>query len=300
MRRKVIAYRAQAGQWLSAQLLRFKKTHAQMLPTSPAAPARKVKTYRNEQLGFQIDIPEEWRVPGGAIAETFSGYSLVFECGAAEGLNLQIGSIVPQPLTQTEIEFRQYAQRQQYAELKTGRVVVEGQEHLWASYRMGAGDWMKKYLLVFDETEYAITATCFDQHAEAETEKAWDAMITSFRLIGASTPRRVTSKPERIYQAALYAEHGFDAFRAGRYQEALQHFEQGQLVTHEYPSNLLGISMTLMQMVVTGAIPAAKIPATVARAEKCVRACLLIAPNDPVYLDALKEIQDYKQKHNLP
>jgi tetratricopeptide (TPR) repeat protein len=299
MRREFVAYREKAGLWLGTQLRRFRKTHDADQAASPALKLAKVKTYRNEQLGFEIDIPEAWRIPSGAVSETPSGYSIIFDCGANEGFNLQIGSVVPQPLDQTEIEFRHFVQRRQYDELKTGRIVVRGQEHLWASYCMGAGDRTKKYLLVFDETEYAITATCFDRPKFAETEKVWDKVITSFRPMGPTTPRRITSKSERIYQAALFYERGSSYFRAGRYQEALLQFEQGQLVTHEYPSNLLGISMTLMQMVMTGAIPADQIASAVERAEKSIQACLLIAPSDPNYLAALRQVQDYKRKYNF-
>jgi tetratricopeptide (TPR) repeat protein len=294
MRREFMAYREKAGLWLGTRLRRLRKTHDEDVSKSG-----KVKTYRNEQLGFQIDIPEEWEVPSGAVSETPGGYSIIFDCSANEAFNLQIGSVIPQSLDQTNIEFEDFAQRKEYDELKTGRIVVEGQEHLWASYRMGARDRTKKYLLVFGETEYAVTATCFNQPAFAETEKVWDTVVTSFRPIGATAPRRITSKLERIYQAAQFAERGHGYFRAGRYQEALEQFEQGQLVTHEYAGNFLGAGMTLMQMVVTGATPANQIASTVERAEKNLQACLLIAPREPDYLDALRQIQDYKRKHNI-
>ena len=94
-------------------------------------------------------------------------------------------------------------------------------------------------------------------------------------------------------------EKGYGYFRSGYYQQALEQFERGKMITHEYPSNFLGVSMTLMQMVEEGAIPENQIRLTVRNAEKNLEVCLLISPGGQDYVEAMKAIQELKRKHNL-
>lgn len=166
-------------------------------------------------------------------------------------------------------------------------------------------------MIVFDEIEYTITATCYDKNTFAERESIWDSIARSFRLIGPAKPRTPlgkieptkprspASKLERANQAVQFAERGHSYFNSSQYQQALEEFEKGKMVTHEVPWNFLGASMTYMQMVVTGAVPEDQVIIYVERAEKNIQACLLISPRDQVYLDAKRNIEDYRKRHNI-
>ena len=145
-----------------------------------------MKIYRNEKIGFEINMPEEWSFAGGQQVSHALGKddSLSFLCGANEAFNLQIGLCPsPTPLSETEDEFRNYAKSQGYTALEIGRCIVKGSVHVWARYYMGNGAWTKKYMIVLGETEYSITATCFDKEQLAEKEKTWDAIVASFHLL---------------------------------------------------------------------------------------------------------------------
>ncbi len=258
-----------------------------------------MKAYRNKQLGFEIAIPKEWSLPRGEAIKTPFGESIGFGCGVDENFNFQIGWSIPEPIDQTEHEFRRYAQEKHYTELELGRITVGDRDHVWARYRMGTGDWAKKYLINFGETEYAITANCFDQHKFVERENIWDAIVMSFRLILPVKPHKTTNVLERMKQAAQFAERGQSYFKSGNYQKALEQFEKGKMVTHEFTWNFLGASMTIMQMIETGAIPEDQMAMAIAKAEKDLQACLLISPREQDYLNALQGIQDFKKKHNI-
>jgi hypothetical protein len=49
---------------------------------------------------------------------------------------------------------------------------------------MGHGLWVKKYMIVLSGTEYAITGICADQRTFEQREQSWEAIVTSFRLLG--------------------------------------------------------------------------------------------------------------------
>jgi len=145
-----------------------------------------VKTYQNEQHGFEIKVPEEWSLytEGGSSHPLGRDPSLIFRCRSNEAFNFQIGPLAPEPPpSQTENEFRRYTQEKGYTSLDLGRFNVEGKDHIWARYYMGYGQWSKKYTLVLNGIEYAITATCLDQKLLLEMEKVWDEVVASFHLI---------------------------------------------------------------------------------------------------------------------
>lgn len=91
-----------------------------------------MKTYRNEQHGFEIDVPETWNLPKGDAIKTPFGESIAFGCDTNEDFNFQIGQSTPESLDQPEREFRRYAQVKQYSGLELGRIAVGDGNHIWA------------------------------------------------------------------------------------------------------------------------------------------------------------------------
>lgn len=178
-----------------------------------------MRSYRNENHRFEIQIPDEWFL----IAENAVGpgeYSILFQCRHQEAFNIQFGPIFPESsLEETESNFTAYSQRQGYTSLTFGRIQAGGKTHVWARYYAGGGTWFKKYMLVFDHVEYAITATCFEQSLLLEMEKSWDAVISTFRSFSASTfdldqimqtlarPAALTEMPRRIELCQLALAH---------------------------------------------------------------------------------------------
>jgi len=258
-----------------------------------------LKTYRNTQLGIEIDVPENWLIPSGEATKTPFGESIIFYCGTDENFNIEIGPSFSEALDQIEREFRRYAQGRQYTALEFGKILVDNKDHLYARYRMGSEDWAKKYMIVAGKTEYDMTANCFAQQTFAEREAVWDTIVKSFRLIAPIAPRETTDIFDRIYQAATTFEKGYGYFRSGHFQQALEQFEKGKTITHEYPSNFFGVSMTLMQMIEVGAIPEDQIRLTVRNAEKNLEICLLISPKEQDYVEAMKVIQEFKKIHDV-
>jgi hypothetical protein len=257
-----------------------------------------MKTYRSEQHGFEIDVPDEWRVPAGEATGTPWGEEIVFLCGPDESFNFQIGQSVPESLEQTEDQFRRYAQGRGYTELVFGRIQVGGQDHVWARYRMTSRNWTKKYLISFGETECAITASCYDRQRLAESESTWDAVVASFRLVAPKMPATPISVLERMQRALWFWEQGYGHFQRGRYQKALEQFKQGQRVSREITGNYCA-SMTIMQMIEVGEISAEQIPRWLVIAEKDLELALQIAPTCQDYHDAMRVVREYKKKHNV-
>jgi tetratricopeptide (TPR) repeat protein len=176
----------------------------------------RMKTYRDEGLGFEIDVPEEWSLPTRVAPD-----SLKFDGVLNETLNFAIGPLLPERLLEyTELEFRLYAHNKRYTDLEFGRISVGGRDHVWARYHMGHEVWTKKYMIVFGGIEYAITATCFDQQTFAEREKVWDAIVTSFRLRESRERSIRELQAQRRETAGPLYEKAYEAVAEGRYSEA--------------------------------------------------------------------------------
>jgi tetratricopeptide (TPR) repeat protein len=143
-----------------------------------------MKTLRNEQHGFEIDLPADWQP--ARIPPALGQGALQYGC-PAEAFNFVIGPLSPEPaLEDTEIEFRLFARDRAYTNLQFARIRVGGKEHLCARYFIDDNQgrrWNKKYMLVFGGIEYTITATCNDPQWLVKREPAWDAIVQSFRLL---------------------------------------------------------------------------------------------------------------------
>lgn len=180
-----------------------------------------MKTYKNDELGFEINVPETWATPTSSTVQPPFDNSIVFGCEAGEAFNFQIGPLFPEPtLDFTERKFREFAQNSQCTNLEFGRITVEGKPHVWARYYMGHGVWTKKYMIVLGGTEYAITATCFDFKSLAIKERVWDEIVASFYL--AKFKKQVISGIDSYREKAageLYAK-AYQAVSNEQYSEA--------------------------------------------------------------------------------
>jgi tetratricopeptide (TPR) repeat protein len=117
-----------------------------------------------------------------------------------------------------------------------GKISVEGKDHVWARYRLGHEIWAKKYMIVFGGTEYAITATCFDQKAFVEKEKIWDTIVTSFSLMGSRERDILELQTRRREIAGPLYEQAYEAVGEGRHAEARILLER---CLHENPDHTL-------------------------------------------------------------
>ena len=213
-----------------------------------------MKTYRNDRHGFEIDIPENWSAPDnpeivervfGPIPLTDPHDSFQFGC-LDEVFNFVINPMGREPsLEDTELEFTIYAQDHEFHDLEFGRITVGNRDHVWARYRiedqMGTR-WNKKYMIVFGGTEYSITGTCNDPQWFSSREQAWDAIITSFRLlVPIDVSDQDTARNDRLFEqrrelnekrllrrtvaGTLYGR-AYDAVELGNYLEARALLEQ--------------------------------------------------------------------------
>jgi len=173
-----------------------------------------MKTYQNEQLGFEIDLPEDWSLPtGGAVDD--------IRCRPDEAVDFAIVSQLPELLPDYfEREFTRRARDMGYTNLDFGRISVGGKEHVWARYHRGHGQWTKKYMLAFGGIQYVITTTGANQLTFAQREKVWDAMVSSFRLSEWREQDILNKKDHRRETAGHLYEMAYEAVAEGRYTEA--------------------------------------------------------------------------------
>ena len=116
---------------------------------------------------------------------------------------------------------------------------------------------------------------------------------------GMDLDKLTAGEREDILQANHYFEIGYGFFQSGRYKEALEQYEKGKLLSNKFPGNFFGVSMTAMQMIEVGAIPADQIPFYLEKAEQNIDQCLRIAPTHLDYLSAKNIIGDCKKKYHV-
>ncbi|MCP4371130.1 MAG: tetratricopeptide repeat protein [Deltaproteobacteria bacterium] len=154
----------------------------------------KMKTYRNEQYGFEIDTPEDWSISSGKMPLWFSvphtlkfGWSpsvTVQFVGTNESCNINVETMTPElPPDVTELLFTLEAQDMEYVNCEFGRITIEDKRHTWTRYEHAGKVWSKKYLIVGGGQGYAITAACNNRSLFAQREKVWDEVALSFRLL---------------------------------------------------------------------------------------------------------------------
>jgi len=154
-----------------------------------------MKTYRNEEHGFEIDIPNDWSpydyslpvIPSLLFAIVHGWAPKVdgaFTCSYKEILNIVVESMMPEPSPElTESFFLKYARSLNLADVHIGRITILDREHTWAIYNFENKVWSKKYMIVLAGTGYAITVCCDDQQLFSQREEVWDTIVETFRLL---------------------------------------------------------------------------------------------------------------------
>lgn len=163
-----------------------------------AGGATAMKTYRDDEHGFEIDIPENWShlhdtlvailASGARFTHGWKPPEVMFGGGRGEVLNIVIEPMMPEPSPgSTQLLVTNYAMTAGFTDVKFGRITIGGKDHTWATYVADKRAWTKKYMIVLGGKGFAITATCNAKETFLQREKVWDAIASSFRLLA---PRR--------------------------------------------------------------------------------------------------------------
>ena len=254
-----------------------------------------MKKYQNKRHGFEILIPTNWVPTNIPEINAPFGETILLYHSLNEALNMIIGIEVPElDMEQTEEHFNKFAKRRGYSIIDTGRINAGEKSHFCASYVQPNDIWTKKYMVVFDETEYAITATCPSKELFLEYEEKWDLIVETFKIIPHEKPTPVNER-EKVLNAGIYFEHGHSLYNAGKYEEAIEQFEKGKVLANYLPGNYFGITLTILEMIEKGLIPNNQIKQELIRAESNVKECLRIFPNEKDYLNIYKLIVEKKK-----
>ena len=169
-------------------------------------------TYRNQRLGFEIEVPDKWPDP-----TVLGPEGTQFSCGSSRAFTV-LRQPSAQPLKRRQIRRRlaRFVRDHGYRNLIFGQLSVHGEPYHWATYRIGRQIHAKTYLLYRGGYEYAITGTCLrEQRAEAGAE--WNMVVRSFRPIE-STAQELT---RTLNQIAALTQRGDMAERTRLCRQAL-------------------------------------------------------------------------------
>jgi tetratricopeptide (TPR) repeat protein len=189
-------------------------------------------TYRNEELGFEIDFPVHWPKPEFVIPDCVRITSLPnFQ------FNIIVGPMDAERILEyTEAEFRQYSKKQNYTDLIIGRIRVNNKDHVWAKYNMGHDNWTKKYMITFGGIEYAVTCTCYSRENYLIYETIWDDIVVTLKPLQWRVEEFEYHKSRREAIAGKLYEKAYEASTIGNYNEACNLLNE---CLKEDPNNIL-------------------------------------------------------------
>jgi hypothetical protein len=143
-----------------------------------------MRTYRNRRYGVELEVPEQWHKRFRLLRP---GHGASFYGPQGERLDLTIGPVSPEPtLTETERQLEKYAELFGYQVHTIDRIHIQNKDHVCAVYLMPGRSLVKKYMIVLNEVEYAITALLGNPvlgfERTEEREGLYDQIVSTFRL----------------------------------------------------------------------------------------------------------------------
>ncbi len=150
-----------------------------------------MKTYRNVELGFQMEIPEDWSPPKSGGVQSTIGKLVILTWDSNEYFSLTINQLPrEESLNQVENEIREQARFYNFSSLGLGRFIVDGKQHVWMRYyNPRIRKWCKKYFIALSGTGYLVMGYCDDQNMLLKREKVWDAVVASFHRLAQSAAK---------------------------------------------------------------------------------------------------------------
>ena len=155
-----------------------------------------MKVYRNEKLGFEMDVPDEWSMSVSREHHLLSCDLVIFVSEYYEEFKIEIEKLNYEPSPeQVKNKYRKLSRKNNYTSLSFGKIVVAEKEHIWARYYQGGGKWTKNYEIFISGFLYTFIANCFVQYMLLDREKVWDGVVSSFH--------NLPSQPSDLHKADI-------------------------------------------------------------------------------------------------